>query len=137
MSRETPEARAERILAELRAATAEAAGVLKDLQHTIKGARAQVEEYLHDECERALIENTRSVVNTAKRVCAEHEAHVIARVIDYAALIEANFSREALVREAVNHIEKLVMGQVEEHQHLYRASRGEVVVDLCARPHAD
>lgn len=138
MSRpESPEARAERILAELREQTREAAGVLKDMQKTIAQARATVEDYLHDECERALIENTRSVVDAARRVCAEHEAKVIQRVIDYAALIEANFSRDALVREAANYIEALVMQKVSDHDRKHARPSGEIIVDLCTRPHAD
>lgn len=46
MKSEDPLARAERITAELRAATAEAAGVLKDLERGMKAARVQVGEYL-------------------------------------------------------------------------------------------
>lgn len=45
MTREDPAERAERITRELREATAEAAGVLKDLQAVIRSARAQVDEY--------------------------------------------------------------------------------------------
>lgn len=50
MSRtEDPAARAERILGELRGATAEAAGVLKDLRAATKEARTQVDQYLVDQ----------------------------------------------------------------------------------------
>ena len=53
---ESPEERAERITAELRAATSEAAGLLKDLKAVQRAARAQVDEYAHDEVSRALNE---------------------------------------------------------------------------------
>lgn len=46
--------RAERIAGELRAATAEAAGVLKDLTAAIRRARAQVDEYAAHEVERVM-----------------------------------------------------------------------------------
>lgn len=45
---EDPIARAERITAELRAATSEAAGAVKDLRVAMREAREQVEGYLHD-----------------------------------------------------------------------------------------
>lgn len=51
---ESPLDRAERIGAELRAATQEAAGMLKDLRAAMKEARAQVDEYLHTEVQAAL-----------------------------------------------------------------------------------
>ena len=46
--------RAERILRELREATAEAAGVRKDMDSTIRSARATIEIYLHDEVQREI-----------------------------------------------------------------------------------
>lgn len=51
---EDPLTRAERIAAELRAATAEAAGILKDLRSEAKRARSQVDEYLHDQVQAAM-----------------------------------------------------------------------------------
>lgn len=137
MSRESPEARAERILAELRETVREAAGVLKDMQHTIGSARARIEEYLHDEVERTLIENTQSMIDTAHKVCAEHEAKVVERVIGYAALIEANFGREPLIREAAARIEALVMHKVEVREAYQRATGPAITIDICRRPHAD
>lgn len=138
MSRaESPEARAERILAELRAATSEAAGVLKDLTAVIKSARAMVDEYLHDECERALNENTANMLAEVRRVTGEHEQTVIKRVIDFAALIENNFSREALITEAANRIEAQVTPFIEQASAANLRGPGEVVINLCERPHAD
>lgn len=134
---ETPEARAERLIAELRAATSEAAGVLKDLQHTIKSARSQIDEYLHDECARALNENNDNLLDEVHRITNEHEAKVIARVVQFAALIENNFSREALIVEAANRIEAMVSTRFREHEARTIVPRGGVVIDLCDRPHAD
>lgn len=138
MSRaETPADRAERILAELREATREAAGVLKDLQRTIASGHAQIEEYARDEISSQLVRACNRTLDEAVRVCKEHEDAVTRRVIDYAALIENNFSRDALVREAVNHIEERVAARMREHQ-LEHAARGpEVVISMCDRPHAD
>lgn len=138
MSRhESPEARAERILIELRAATSEAAGVLKDLTKVIASARGRVEEYLHDEVERALIENTQSMIDTAHKVCAEHEKKVVERVVGYAALIEANFGREPLIREAASRIERLVMDAVREREAGYPPAGPGITISVCDRPHAD
>lgn len=61
MKSEDPAARAERITAELRAATAEAAGMLKDLARAVRQAREAVEGYCATEVQRALDENTRHV----------------------------------------------------------------------------
>jgi len=52
VTRENPLERAERITRELRAATAEAAGVLKDLQHTIASARGKIDEYAATELQK-------------------------------------------------------------------------------------
>lgn len=54
MTREDPQARAERITAELRAATAEAAGVLKDLTAVIKSAIDMVDKYAAHEVSRVM-----------------------------------------------------------------------------------
>lgn len=51
-------ARAERILAELRAATTEAAGVLKDLERGMKQAREQVDGYYSTRVKTSLDEHT-------------------------------------------------------------------------------
>lgn len=76
MSRETPEARAARILAELRAATVEAAGVLKDLQAAARKARGQVDEYLHSEVENTLNGYVRQVEEHGLRVLKLASAEV-------------------------------------------------------------
>lgn len=59
MSREDPLARAERITAELRVATAEAAGVLKDLHAVIKAARTMADQYAAHEVSRVMNEHLR------------------------------------------------------------------------------
>lgn len=76
MTRESPEARAERILAELRAATAEAAGVLKDLDAAAKRARRQVDGYLHDEVQKAHNEYTAQLQAGADKFITDHLAHL-------------------------------------------------------------
>ena len=138
MSRaESGDERAERIAAELREATREAAGVLKDLRAAVKTARGEVEQYLHDECQRALNQNTANMLDTVRQITGDHEARVIRRVIEYAALIENNFSRETLIQEAANRIEKLIVPFIEQSQKPRSAGPGEVVISLCDRPHAD
>lgn len=76
MKSEGPLARAERITAELRAATAEAAGVLKDLTHAVRQARATVEEYCATEVQRALDENTRHVQSLVDSWNEEARTHI-------------------------------------------------------------
>lgn len=138
MSRaESPEARARRIIEELREATRDAAGALKDLQAAARQARSQVDEYLGDECQAALDKTNENLIAEMRRVQAEHEKKVIQRVIDFSALIENNFSREALITEAANRIEKLVMESVERHDRYHGKAPTEVVINLCDRPHAD
>lgn len=138
MSRqESPEARAERILAELRAATSEAAGVLKDLVKAIASARGQVEEYLHAEVEQALHEYQQDMIAGTRRITSEHEAKVTQRVIDFAALIENNFSREALIREAVNRILAELQAHPETRRRQAQLDRAGIVISVCDRPHAD
>lgn len=51
---ESADQRAERLIRELREVTAEAAGVRKDMESTLKGARAMIEGYLRDEVQREL-----------------------------------------------------------------------------------
>lgn len=138
MSRaESPEARAERILTELRDATREAAGMLKDLKAAAESARRQVDEYLGDECQRALDENQANLIGEVRRVTAEHEAKVIERVIQFAALIENNFSREALIQEAEGRIMAELESQSKAEIAAVSEAHGEVVIRLCDRPHAD
>lgn len=138
MSRpESPEARAERITAELREATREAAGVMKDLQAVIRSARAEVEEYLHTEVVRALEENTASMMRTVRQVTGDHETHVIERVTQFAALIENNFSRDALVREATGYIEKQVCSWLDAHEATAVPRGAGITIMACDRPHAD
>jgi len=55
---EDPTARAERITAELREVTREAAGVLKSLQVAAKNARAMVDEYYSDQVKTVLDAHT-------------------------------------------------------------------------------
>lgn len=136
-AKETPEQRAERITAELRDAVREAAGVLKDLRSAMKEARGQVDEYCHGEVQKALDQTTQNVVTETARMVREHERKVTDRVIGFAALIENNFSREALIREAANRIEKLVMKQVDLHNRRHITPAPEVVISVCDRPHAD
>lgn len=138
MSRpESPEARAARILAELRDATREAAGVLKDLQKVYASARGQVEEYLHAEVESALQEYEKDLISTVRAITGRHEEKVKQRVIDFAALIENNFSREALIQEAANRIEAQITPFIEQASAANYHGPGGVVINLCTRPHAD
>lgn len=73
---ESPEARAERITAELRAATAEAAGVLKDLTRVMRGAREQVDDYLHDEVQKACNSYLQQLQDGAGQFIRDHLAHL-------------------------------------------------------------
>lgn len=62
---ETPVQRSERIAAELRATTAEAAGVLKDLHAAIKTARAHVEDFAEASVADMIVQATKLIRNIA------------------------------------------------------------------------
>ena len=64
MTREDPLERAQRITRELRAATAEAAGVLKDLRATLRGAHEMVDAYAASEVS--------AVMNTHLQTCQDN-----------------------------------------------------------------
>lgn len=104
MSRESPEARAERILAELREATREAAGVLKDLARAQAEAHRQVEDYAHDEVERALAKYTTRWQAEADRFHAEMKADIAEHITGYTAVVKNEISRTAIFKEAVTQI---------------------------------
>jgi ElaB/YqjD/DUF883 family membrane-anchored ribosome-binding protein len=76
MSRETPEQRAERILAELRAAASEAAGVLKDLQAAAKDARRQVDEYASKNMTQSLNDLLEQLNAGGRKFIVDHLAHL-------------------------------------------------------------
>lgn len=137
MSRETPEQRAERILAELRAATTEAAGVLKDLQHAIKSARATVEQYTHDEVQKSLDGYTAQWQQAADGFHAEMKADITEHITGWTAVLKNDISRTAIFKEAVDAI--LAELQNYDHNRLARAAElaPNVTVSLCDRPHAD
>lgn len=111
MSKESPEARAERILAELRAATAEAAGVLKDLNTARTAARKQVDEYLHAEVEKALNGYVAQVEEHGLRIVklASAEVNRVSKnAVDRAtetinAAITIEVLAEAVAREVARH----------------------------------
>lgn len=105
MSRqESPEARAERILAELREATREAAGVLKDLAAAQKSAREQIDDYLHDEVERVLAKYTTTWQEGADQFHAEMKADIAEHITGYTAVVKNEISRTAIFKEAVTQI---------------------------------
>jgi ElaB/YqjD/DUF883 family membrane-anchored ribosome-binding protein len=73
---ESPTERAERILTELRAATSEAAGVLKDLQAAAKDARKQVDEYASANMTRSLNNLLDQLNKGGNKFIADHLAHL-------------------------------------------------------------
>lgn len=101
---ESPLERAERIGAELRAATQEAAGLLKDLRAAMKEARAQVDEYLHTEVQAVLNANTvhvQSLVDAWNEEARGHVEGVIKRAADRADAIIESASTIASLGEAL------------------------------------
>lgn len=104
MSRETPEQRAERILADLRAATAEAAGVTKDLTRVIASARATIEQYLHSEVQSALDGYTRQWQEGADAFHAEMKADITEHLTNWHAVVHNEISRQAIFKDAVHSI---------------------------------
>lgn len=105
MSRpESPEARSERILAELRDATREAAGVLKDLKAAQAEARKQVDEYARGEVERVLARYTTEWQAGADEFHAEMKADIAEHITGYTAVVKNEISRTAIFKEAVTQI---------------------------------
>ena len=111
MSRESAEQRAERLVAELRAASAEAAGVVKDLRRAMKEARVQVEDYIHDSVQAALDDYVAQLGKDAGEVkqqaATDIETFVQARVKQAQAMVEAAATLEilagAVAREVARH----------------------------------
>jgi hypothetical protein len=119
--RESPEERAERILAELRAATSEAAGVLKDLQAAARTARAQIDEYLPREVER--------VVNAyIEQVQQQLDAWHAAMIADVQASMDRAAARADRAIDAAVGIEMLAMVVVREVAAHKRFVDGEPVI---------
>lgn len=88
MKPEDPLARAERITAELRAATSEAAGMLKDLEHAAKQARAQVDEYLNGQMAGTIAAAHREMRARAQRYLLDMLGRIEGRALESIALAE-------------------------------------------------
>lgn len=105
MSRqESPTERAERILAELRAATAEAAGVLKDLAAAQKSAREQIDHYLGDEVQKAHKHYTAQWQAGAEQFIADMRQDVTEHIVNWTAVVQNEVSCTAIFKEAVTQI---------------------------------
>lgn len=105
---EPPDQRAERLTAELRTATREAAEVLKDLTRAMRGTRAQVDEYLHDQVQHDLDKNTRlvqSLIDEWNRdMAADMNARIQASVNKASAAIDAATSIQMLVQAVAERV---------------------------------
>ncbi len=137
MSRESPEARAERILAELREATREAAGVLKDLAAAQKSAREQVDDYLGKGVQDALnfykseVEKVgQHYADCARKDMAEH-------LVGFTAVVQNEISRTAIFKEAVDSIIKELQRHDEARQRQAELAASGIAIELCQRPHTD
>jgi hypothetical protein len=137
MTRESPQARAERILAELRAATSEAAGVMKDLTGVIKGARVEVEQYLHDECQRALNENTDNMLAEVQRVTKQTYDRVVTVTTGWVGAVENQITRDRLIQAAAEQIAGEVLARFAQAGIDPRITAPAITISVCDRPHAD
>lgn len=137
MAKETPEERAERILAELREATAEAAGVAKDLRAAAKAAREQIDNYLGTEVNNAHKLYTQQWQASAEQFIADMRSDVTQHITDWTAVVQNEISRTAIFKEAVNQI----LSELKQYdaKRLHQASQMApgVVISMCDRPHAD
>jgi hypothetical protein len=85
---EGPTARAERLIAELRAATSEAAGVLKDLRAGMKEARGQVDGYLVEQMTDTIAAVHREMRARAQRYMLDMLGKIEGRAFEAIALAE-------------------------------------------------
>jgi len=85
---EDPLARAERITAEMRAATSEAAGVLKDLRAAMKQAREQVDGYLVEQMADTIAAVHREMRARAQRYLLDMLGKIEGRAFEAIALAE-------------------------------------------------
>lgn len=108
MTREDPAVRAERITRELRAATSEAAGVLKDLTAAIASARTTVDEYTYRQVAAAMDKGVKLVRDAAteeatrinvilreqlQEGCKRAEAHIV-----------KDYRLSAVIQEVAQHV---------------------------------
>lgn len=97
---ESPEERAERITAELRAATSEAAGLLKDLKAVQRAARAQVDEYAHHEVARALNESAEQWGTELTAYLESMRDTVTRHVTQWTAVVQNEVSKQKIIDAA-------------------------------------
>lgn len=104
MTRESPEARAERILGELRAATAEAAGVVKDLERVIRLARERVDEYAIPQIDAKVNETAADIRRDYLALAQSWQEKINVVFETYDARIATYVEREPLITAAVNQV---------------------------------
>lgn len=138
MSRpESPEARAERITAELREATREAAGILKDLAAAMREARAQADGYAHDVVESTLAKYTDSWQEAADQFHADMREDVTGRIVQWVAVVQNEVSKGAIFRSAVDAILAELHKHDDERRAHVQAGPPGITIMACPRPHAD
>lgn len=137
MTRESPEDRAVRIAAELREATREAAGVLKDLLAGAKQAREQADDYLGTGVQTAFDHYKNEVETVGQHYLDEAKKDIAKMLTGWAAVVSNELSRERLINAAATRIMKEMERQAQEEIEIANQRPGEVVIQLCDRPHAD
>lgn len=138
MSRaESPEARAERIIGELRAATADAAGVVKDLERVAKLARAQIDEYLPREVERIVNTYVAQVQGDLDQWQLDMHTEISGHLVGWTAVVQNEVSRGAIFKEAVDSILAALQRLDATGRRPYGHPGPDVVISVCDRPHAD
>lgn len=116
MSRqESPEARAERILGELRDATREAAGVAKDLERVIKSARERVDEYAIPEIDAKVNQTAADIRRDYLELAESWQAKLVKVFEEYDRRVSVYVEREPLVHAAVNQIYTELAPLLEKH----------------------
>lgn len=124
---EDPIDRAERVTRELREATREAAGVLKDLQAATRTARTQVDEYYEDKVRTTLDAHTRDwdaqLIERLKNMTRSVN-ETAAGVRDRA---EAAITNATTVEGAAQHLATLIAARMREYPDGHRISYGELV----------
>jgi hypothetical protein len=137
VTRESPDQRAERILAELRAATSEAAGVLKDLRAAQKSAREQVDDYLGKGVQDALNFYKAEVERVGQHYMDLYKKDLTEHLTGWTAVVQNEISRTAIFKESVDAILNELLKRENMSARLSHQAPGEVVITMCERPHAD
>lgn len=130
MKNESPTERAERVTAELREATREAAGLIKDLQAVMKAGRAQIDEYLPREIERIVNAYVTNVQSDLDQWRKDMNTHVAEIMVNWTAVVQNEISRSKIANEMGNAIIAELRRLTSENAFTIQTNLGPTVIDF-------